>query len=114
MSEALIDTATAACGSGVGFACLFTEALEAAAARAGADAATARALALGAIEGAARCLREQGGGPADLRAQVTSPNGTTAAGIAKLQSAGLEALVGDAVDAARARAAELGAQASGR
>ena len=110
MPESLIDAATAACGSGVGFACLFLEALETAAARAGADAATARALALGAIEGAARCLREQGGGAAELRSQVTSPNGTTAAGLAALREGGFESLVTKAFDAARHRAAELGAQ----
>ena len=110
MAEALIDTATAACGSGVGFASLFMEALEAAAMRAGADAATARALAFGAIDGVAQCLRDARVSPAELRAQVTSPNGTTAAGIAALQRSGFEALVGQAVDAARARAAELGAQ----
>lgn len=110
MPESLIDAATAACGSGVGFACLFMEALETAAMRAGADAATARALALGAIEGAARCLREQGGGPAELRAQVTSPNGTTAAGLDALRDGGFESLVAKAFDAARHRAAELGVQ----
>jgi pyrroline-5-carboxylate reductase len=112
MDERRIDTATAACGSGVGFACLFAEALEAAAAHAGADAKMARALALGAIEGAARCLRERGMSPTELRAQVTSPNGTTAAGVHALQSAGFEGIVARAVEAARARAAELGAQAN--
>ena len=86
------------------------EALEAAAIRAGADAVAARALALGAIDGVAQCLRDTQVSPAELRAQVTSPNGTTAAGIAALQRAGFEALVGQAVDAARARAADLGAQ----
>lgn len=114
LPESLIDAATAACGSGVGFACLFMEAIETAAARAGADAATARALALGAIEGAARCVRAQGGGPAELRAQVTSPNGTTAAGLAALRDGGFEPLIAKAFDAARHRAAELGAQADRR
>jgi len=114
MPESLIDAATAACGSGVGFACLFIEALEAAAARAGADAETARALALGAVEGAARSLRERDTTATELRAQVTSPNGTTAAGLAALQEGGFEALVTRAFDAARSRAVELGAASSPR
>ena len=89
-------------------------AVQAAAARAGADAETARALALGAVEGAARSLRERDTTATELRAQVTSPNGTTAAGLAALQEGGFEALVTRAFDAARSRAVELGAASSPR
>lgn len=114
LPESLIDAATAACGSGVGFACLFMEALEAAAMRAGVEASAARALALGAVEGAARCLREQGGSAAELRAQVTSPAGTTAAGLDALGRANFESIVAEAFEAARGRAGELGARGGAR
>ena len=110
MTESDIDAATAACGSGVGFACLFVEAIEAAAVGAGVEPAAARALALGAVEGAARCLREQAVAPAELRTQVTSPAGTTAAGLDVLRDGGFESLVARAFAAARGRAAELGAR----
>lgn len=106
--EADFDTATAAGASGVGFACLFVEALEQAARQAGMDAVAAREMAVGAISGAASCLRTGHVSPEELRRQVTSPAGTTAAGVEALQAGGLSDLVLKAVNAARARAAELG------
>lgn len=112
LPEAHLDAATAACGSGVGFACLFMEAIERAARQSGVPEAAARALALGALEGAVAGVRA-GADPAELRAAVTSPAGTTFAGLEALRAGDFEALVTRAFDAARARAAELGA-ADGR
>jgi pyrroline-5-carboxylate reductase len=108
MPESDFDTATAVGASGVGFACLFVEALEQAAQQAGMDAAAAREMAVGAISGAASCLRTGQVSPDELRRQVTSPAGTTAAGLQTLEDGQLAQLVQRAVDAARARASELG------
>jgi pyrroline-5-carboxylate reductase len=53
-------------------------------------------------------LLAQGRPPSELRAQVTSPNGTTAAGIAVLESRALRAAFDEAVSAATRRSRELG------
>ena len=58
--------------------------------------------------GAARLLSESGRSPAELRAAVTSPGGTTAAGIAVLEERGLRRALSEAVAAATARSRELG------
>lgn len=108
MPESMLGVATAVGASGVGFACLFVEALESAAVQAGMEPSAARELAVGAVVGAGRSLQVTGYGPSDLRRQVTSPGGTTAAGVQALKAGGLGELVRRAVDAARARADELG------
>jgi pyrroline-5-carboxylate reductase len=58
--------------------------------------------------GAATLLAEGGDGPEALRAAVTSPGGTTAAGLQVLEQHGLRAAFLDAVVAATARSRELG------
>ena len=58
--------------------------------------------------GSARLLAESDDGPEALRAAVTSPGGTTAAGLRQLESHAVRAAVIDAVAAATARSAELG------
>ncbi len=59
--------------------------------------------------GAARLLDESGDDPAALRAAVTSPGGTTAAGVAVLEDRAVRDALADAVAAAAARSRELGA-----
>ena len=59
--------------------------------------------------GAARMLLETDDGPAALRAGVTTPAGTTAAGLQVLEQQGLRAALIDAVQAAANRSRELGA-----
>jgi pyrroline-5-carboxylate reductase len=108
LPEALFDAATAVGASGVGFTCLFVEALERAGLQVGLEATAARELAVGALEGAARCLRLEAVSPDQLRQRVTSPGGTTAAGVQAMQSGDLEGLVTRGVEAAVARATELG------
>jgi pyrroline-5-carboxylate reductase len=53
-------------------------------------------------------LAQTGDGPEALRAAVTSPGGTTAAGLRELESARLRAALLDAVGAATRRSRELG------
>jgi pyrroline-5-carboxylate reductase len=105
--EAQLDAVTAVSGSGPAYFFLLMELLEAAAREQGLPAAVARQLAVQTAYGAA-CLARQGtDDPATLRAQVTSPGGTTAAAVAVLEVADLRAIVSRAVAAATARAAEL-------
>lgn len=80
--EALMDTATALAGSGPAYVLLFLEALEDAAVLQGLDRITARALALQTVLGTAQMATASPASPSELRHQVTSPGGTTAAGLA--------------------------------
>ena len=61
------------------------------------------------IRGAGHLLTETGQGPSELRSQVTSPGGTTAAAMHILEERGFRAVVEGAVRAAAQRARELGA-----
>jgi pyrroline-5-carboxylate reductase len=107
--EALIDAATAVSGSAPAYLYAFVEALEAAGAKAGLPAETSRRLARATVVGAAALMGETGTDPAELRRQVTSPGGTTAAALAVLMGEqGFTPLLDAAVQAAVARARELG------
>ena len=108
MDEAHLDAATACGASGVAYACLLVEALESAAVRMGVPAESARAVAMGAVDGVVASWRQAGVAPPDLRASVTSPAGTTAAALDALRHGGFEQLVERAAIAARDRARELG------
>lgn len=107
--EEQMHAVTAVSGSGPAYVFHFIEALSDAGVRAGLPDDTARLLAMQTVYGAA-CLAEQSADdPATLRRQVTSPNGTTAAALGVLMGEDrLKQLVGDAVEAARARSVELG------
>jgi pyrroline-5-carboxylate reductase len=110
--EALMDVVTAVSGSGPAYFFLVLELLEAEGVRLGLPAPVARRLAVETAYGAARMARETGTPPAELRAQVTSPGGTTAAALAAFQTAGLPAAFQAALLAARDRGREL-ARAAG-
>ena len=69
------------------------------------------ALATQTILGAARLLAESGDGPEALRAAVTSPGGTTAAGLRTLEARGVRSAFIEAVQAATDRSRQLGAEA---
>lgn len=106
--EAAFDAVTALSGSGPAYLYRFIEALGAAGAAAGLPAELAARLALETVAGAAALAREADLPPAELRRQVTSPGGTTEAGLAVLDGAdALSALVEGAVRAAARRSAEL-------
>jgi pyrroline-5-carboxylate reductase len=106
--DAAIDLATAVQGSGPGFVYLVIESMIDSAVRLGMKRPDATELVLATVAGAARYGMEIGLHPAELRNAVTSPGGTTAAGLAELEAAGLRAAFDDAIEAAYLRAEELG------
>lgn len=109
VDEVDLDAVTGLSGSGPAYVFLLAQAMIEAGVQQGLDAETANALARQTVLGAATLLASSDEDPAQLRANVTSPGGTTAAGIAVLQGAGLEATVHEAIAAATARSRELGA-----
>jgi pyrroline-5-carboxylate reductase len=106
--ESQMDAVTAVAGSGPGYVFLFAEALLAAAIEEGLPAGVADALVRQLFKGAGALLASSDESPATLRERVTSPNGTTFAGLSVLESDGLRASVHKAVRAAAVRSAEMG------
>lgn len=108
--EALIDVVTAVSGSGPAYVFLLAETLAQAGEAAGLDAALAKKLAHATVAGAGELLHRTGADAADLRRNVTSPGGTTAAALEVLMAKeeGLPELMRRAVDAAVKRGRELG------
>lgn len=107
--EALMDAVTAVSGSGPAYIFHFIECLTAAAENAGLPLETAKLLAMQTVFGAASLAAESRTEPGELRRQVTSPNGTTAAALDVLMGEDrLKKLVTEAVEAARLRSIELG------
>ena len=106
--EALMDAVTAVCGSAPAYLYAFTEALEAAGEAEGLPPEVAKALARATMAGAAALMDSSGEEPAELRRQVTSPNGTTEAALKVLMADdGLGPLMRNAVAAAANRSREL-------
>jgi pyrroline-5-carboxylate reductase len=108
VDEAEIDAVTGLSGSGPAYVFLLAEALADAGVVAGLDPATSAVLARLTVVGAGRLLEESPEDPSELRRQVTSPGGTTEAGIAVLTGAGLARIVEEAVLAATRRSRDLG------
>lgn len=106
--EALMDAATAFSGSGPGFVCYFLEAMEAAAINLGFSPELARRLLLQTVVGTAKTLGEWGLSPRELRQRVTSPGGTTHAGVTVMETAELHRIVEQALRSAAARSEQLG------
>ena len=108
MEESLLDAVTAVSGTGPAYVFLLAEALTEAAVREGLPRDIAEGFVHQTIRGAGHLLTNTGKTPAELRSQVTSPGGTTAAAVHVLEERGFRALVEDAVRAAAKRSSELG------
>lgn len=105
--EKYVEMATAVSASGPGFFFLLLEALVDAAVHLGFRRDVASELVLQTALGSVRFAQESGRHLAELRNQVTSPGGTTAAGLLALERAGVRAALMEAVAAAYARARAL-------
>ncbi len=108
MDESLLDAVTAVSGTGPAYVFLLAEALTEAAMREGLSRQVAESFVHQTIRGAGHLLTDTAKSPAELRYEVTSPGGTTAAAVHVLEERGFRALVEDAVRAAAIRATELG------
>lgn len=106
--ESLMDAVTGLSGSGPAYVCLFIEGLIEAGVTAGLPYATARELAVQTVVGASCMVRESGGMPAELKARVMSPGGTTVCGLRELEKRSFKSALIEAVQAATRRAGELG------
>jgi pyrroline-5-carboxylate reductase len=105
--EAQMDALTAVSGSGPAYVFEFAAALRDAGVGAGLPPEIAMTLAIETLLGAARLLAHRGVDPETLRNQVTSPNGTTAAGLRRMTERDFRGLMGEVVLAAKARSEEL-------
>lgn len=108
MEENLMDAVTAVSGTGPAYVFLLAEALTEAAMREGLSREVAESFVHQTIRGAGHLLTDTTKSPAQLRYEVTSPGGTTAAAMHVLEEKGFRAVVEDAVRAAAVRARELG------
>jgi pyrroline-5-carboxylate reductase len=107
IAEDHMNGVTALSGSGPAFVFEFAAALRDAGVAAKLPPEVASQLAVETLLGAARLLARKQIDPETLRNQVTSPNGTTFAGLRRLETGNFRALIRDTVLAAQARAAEL-------
>jgi pyrroline-5-carboxylate reductase len=108
VTEAQLDAVTGLSGSGPAFACVLIEALADGGVRMGLPRAVALRLAAQTLLGTAKLVLETGEHPAVWKDRVATPGGTTIAGLAALEEAGVRAGLMQAVEAAARRATELG------
>lgn len=107
VSEDAMDAVTATSGSGPAYFFRFVESMISGAIKLGLSPAEAKLLAEQTLIGAARMVAAAGKDVAQLRAEVTSPNGTTAAALASFESSNIDEVIFQAMQAARNRSIEL-------
>ncbi len=107
MPEKYMDAVTALSGSGPAFFAFFVESMIESGVKMGLNANDALMLAVQTMLGTARQL-DTGVSPQNLREMVTSPGGTTAAGLRVFEEKGLKGIIISAIEAAVGRAKELG------
>ena len=105
-----LHVVTALSGSGPAYVYYLAESLEEAAMDRGLSKEVARSLIIQTLEGAAAMLKETGTEPSELRKNVTSPGGTTAAGLDALENGLFKEVIAACIGKAEARSRELGAQ----
>ncbi|MEO8541454.1 MAG: pyrroline-5-carboxylate reductase, partial [bacterium] len=106
--EKKLDMATAVSGSGPAYVFMFIEAMVEGAVAVGLPRAAAEEMVLQTLLGSALYAQESGKSAGELRAMVTSPAGTTAAGLLELEKGAFRASVIECVRAAHQRAIDLG------
>lgn len=106
--EAQMNAVTGLSGSGPGFVALVVEALADGGVKAGLPRTLALSLAIETLSGTGALLEQTGEHPAQIKDRVSSPGGTTIAGLAVLEQRGVRGALIDAVVAATNRAKELG------
>lgn len=89
MSESKIEALTALSGSGIGFVLVIIEAMIDGGVHLGFNANESREIVLKTLEGAIALMRKSGKHPAELKLQISSPAGTTAAGLRVLEESGV-------------------------
>ncbi len=110
-AERYLDMVTAVSGSGPAWAMVIIEAMTDAGVQLGLRRDWSYELVLQTLAGSVALARATGRHPADLRNMVTTPGGTTAAGLAAMERSGLRAALADGIVAAYQRSVELGATA---
>lgn len=113
VDESKMDMACAVTGCGPAFVCMFLEAMIDGAVRCGLPRTQAKLFALQTIEGTAKLALEMERDPAELRADVCSPAGSSIEGISVLEGRAVRSAVIDAIHAAYDRTVELGKLAEG-
>ena len=108
VGESLLDAVTGLSGSGPAYVFLVAEALIDAGVLNGLPRPVSQVLAVQTLLGSARLLAESGQEPEALRAAVTSPGGTTAAGLRALEARAVRSALLEAVSAAADRSREIG------